>query len=169
MRVPPEIVVNGVVLAPTIFTAKPQVKCRNPGEIQKRNIIRSIAQRADAQVRPVARLSPIIATPASNLYPARTLDNRNILLRIGHFGSHAVDEVFQSMRSLHKEIAASGAVGVEVHHRLLPQLIDMRLHPLRRSKQPRLLAIPRAVDDCPPRLPALLHEFAESPRLFKLS
>src|SRR5579859_3024120 len=123
MRVPPEIVVNGVVLAPAVFAAKPQVKRRNPGKIQKRNIIRSIAQRADAQVWPVARLSAVVAAPASNLYPASTLDNRNILLRIGHFGSHAVDEVFQSMRTLHKEIAAPGAVGVEVHHRLLPQLI----------------------------------------------
>ena len=68
---------------------------------------------------------------------------------------------------LHAEEAAAVAVGVDVGDRVLPQLLRVRLGPLGRAEQHRLLAVPRAVDDRALRAPALLAQLAERPRLLE--
>src|SRR5215471_14901728 len=48
-----------------------------------------------------------------------------------------------------------------------PQFGFVRLDPFRRAEEARLLAVPRCIDDCPLRLPALLPQLAERARLLQ--
>ena len=85
----------------------------------------------------------------------------NVLLGIVHVAGHIVDESFQVMRAGSEPETAAVGVGIDVRGCVLLQLGAMGFHPLRRSQQPRLLAVPSAVNDGASRIPALLVEFPQ--------
>ena len=78
---------------------------------------------------------------------ARALQHAHVLLGIAHVARRLVDELLQRMRSTHLQEAATVAVGVDVGNAAGAQLVRMGLHPFGRAEEPRLLAIPGAIDD----------------------
>ena len=97
------------------------------------------------------------------------LPDRDLRLRIVDVARHAVDELLQRVRALHAQIAAAVAVGVDVDGGLLLQLVGVRLGPFGGAQQPRLFAVPHAVDDGALRLPALLQQRRRSARASSIS
>ena len=62
--------------------------------------------------------------------------------------------------------SAPVAIGVDISDRVLFKIRGMRLRPFGGTEQPRLFAIPEAVNDGPLRLPALLQQFGKPAHLF---
>jgi hypothetical protein len=79
----------------------------------------------------------------------------------------AIDELFQAVRSAQDQESAPVAIGIEIHGGVLAQFVGMGFGPFGRPQQHRFLAVPRAVNDCPARLPALLQQIAEGTRFFE--
>src|SRR5439155_1002507 len=75
-------------------------------------------------------------------------------LGVGDVPRHLVDELLERVRALDLEEAPAVGVGVDVGDGLLLQLGVVGLGPFRRAQQPRLLAVPRRVDDRALRRPA---------------
>ena len=86
------------------------------------------------------------------------LPNREFGFRIFDIARDSVDELFETVRAFHVEEPAVVAIGVDVDGGVLPQLVGMRFDPLGRPQQHRLFAVPCAIDDGPPRFPALLEQ-----------
>src|SRR5271170_7654955 len=65
------------------------------------------------------------------------------------------------MRPFRAKQSPPVAVGIDVGDSVLLQLRGMRLGPLRRSQQARLLAVPEAIDHGALRLPSLFKQFRQ--------
>src|SRR5207302_276117 len=94
------------------------------------------------------------------VYINSDVNSRGYLLAAG---SHAL----QRVRTCRQEIAPAVDVGVDVDRSVLPQLVPVRLDPLGRAEQARLLAVPGGVDDRAPRLPPLARELSQRARLLE--
>ena len=159
MRVPVEIVVDGVVDAAAVLSSVAQVQRGDSQMVQEDRIIRARSQRADAQVRPLPRLLPVGRGPISrevrNAPELHALPDRQLGFRVFHVPCHAVDEPLQRVRAFHLQVAAAVGVRVDINRGLAAQFLGVVFGPFRRAQQSLFLAVPHAQDDGAFGLPPL--------------
>src|ERR1017187_2272025 len=102
--------------------------------------------------------------------PARALPFGDAGVRFGvdDVPRDLVHEPLERVRAGGTEESAAVAVGVDIRDRLLREILGVRLDPLCRADQARLLAVPSRVHDRAPRLPPGPRERAERFRLGQL-
>ena len=151
-----------------VLAAEPAVERRNPGMLEERAEIRARAKCFDPQIGAIARLAACLPVSARDRLRLRPFPHRELRLGIDDVLLHVADETLERVRSAHAEKAAAVSIRVEVEHRLLRELLRVRLHPFGGAEQRRLLAVPRGVDERALRLPSLLHELAHRARFLEL-
>ena len=96
------------------------------------------------------------------------LPYRQLGLRIGNLPRYVIDEVLHRVGPVHLKKTAIVGIGIDVQHRVVAQFCRMLFHPFGGTEQSRLLAIPGAINNGPPRFPPLLAQFAQRSRFFQL-
>src|SRR5438477_11083574 len=71
------------------------------------------------------------------------------------------------MRAFDSEITAAVTVGIDVGDAVGAQYVIELLGPFGRAQEPRLFAVPRAVNNSALRFPSGLHELAKRTRFFQ--
>ena len=147
VRVPVKIVVNRMIDAAAVFSAKPEVRASDADVLEERREVGAGAESVDAQVGALRGfLAFFVGMPLSAMarkLPA--LPDGEFRFRILNVAGHVVDELFQRVRTCHSEIAASVAVGIDVGDGVLAKFVGVRLDPFGRAEQAGLFAIPRAI------------------------
>src|SRR2546425_5306745 len=127
--------------------------------LQERRVIRAGADGVDAQIDRLADLTTALGrVRLGDLPQLGALPHREFGLGVDDVLRHVVHEALQRVRPCRQEIAPAVHVRVDVDRSVLPQLVPVRLDPLGRAEQARLLAVPGGVDDRAPRLPPLVRE-----------
>ncbi len=135
MRVPVEIVIDGVIDPAIRLPAIPNVQCRHAKVVEERRIIRSIPQRPNSGVPAMPRLLSVFGVfRARNAHQVRSLPHRLLRLRIRDRLLYIIHKPLERMRSRSMQESASVGIGVHVHDSMFRQLFIVRLHPLRRSQ-----------------------------------
>src|SRR2546428_7035610 len=148
MRVPVEVVVDGVIDAAAGLTAVAEVEGRDAGVLQERRVVGPRPQRRDAQVLPLAGLAPLLGrVRVGDAAQLLTLPHAEAGLGIGHVPRYLIDELLQAVRPGQAEVAATVRIAVQVRDGVRGKLVRMRLDPLRGPEQARLLAVPGRVHD----------------------
>ncbi len=99
--------------------------------------------------------------------PATDAEMNQLRLGVLDVALDGADHVLERVRASRVEDAAPVAVAVDVDRGVLAQFLGVRLGPLGRAEQARLLAVPRREDDRAPRLPALLQQLAQRARFLE--
>ena len=133
-------------MPPLVLAAEADVERRNAEVLEERRVSRSPIRarrcaQSGARCGPSAFSSGFALVDRARLRRFQTLTLR---FRIGDVARDVVHEVLERVRASAVEKAAAVAVGVDVDDRFLLQLGGVRLDPLGRSEQRRLLAVPRA-------------------------
>src|SRR2546426_2964869 len=111
MRVPVEIVVNGMVDAAVVFPAETDIERRHAVVLQKSCVIRTGTERGDAQVSALANFFALLRSLGiGDFVELLTFPNTKFRFRVENFSRDIVAEFFQRVRALDFEIAA--AVGI---------------------------------------------------------
>src|SRR2546422_289267 len=136
--------------------------------LQERRVIRAGAEGVDAQIDRLADLTTALGrVRLGDLPQLGALPHREFGLGVDDVLRHVVHEALQRVRPCRQEIAPAVHVWVEVDRSVLPQLVPVRLDPLGRAEQARLLAVPGGVDDRAPRLPSLTRQLSQGARLLE--
>ncbi len=72
------------------------------------------------------------------------------------------------MRPGNIQVSAAVGIRIDISYGVGAKLVGMRLHPFRRSDQPRFLRIPRAINNRPLGFPSFFGHLPQHPRLFHL-
>ncbi len=167
MRVPVEIVVNGMVNAAAVFAAEPDVQRGDAVVLQKSRVIGTGAESGDAQVDALANFLALLGSfGVGNFVELLALPGGEFCFRVGDFARDILAELFQRVRAFNAEIAAAIAVGIDVRDAVRAQFVVVLLGPFGRAEKAGLFAIPRAINNGAFRFPAGLDELTESPRFF---
>src|SRR5579864_5453303 len=168
MRVPVEIVIDGVILALATFAAKAHVYSGNSTVIQKRSIIGPVAQSTNAHVRAMTQLfASFCPRGVSNTKRMSALPDGDVLFRVINVPRNPVEEALQRVRSGDTQKPASVVVGVDISNRMLLKFVQMGFQPFRGTDQAGLFTIPRGVNNGAFGPPALFVEFTQGPRFFQ--
>src|SRR6266566_8743804 len=154
-----------MVDASAVFAAKAEIQRRHAVVLQKRGVVRPRAERRNSQVRALADFFTLLrGSCVRDVAEPGAGPNAEFCFRVGDIPSHVVAEFFEGVRPFYVEIAAPVAVRIDVRYGVRAQFLVVLLGPFRRAKKPRLLAIPRAVNDGSLRLPARLNQLPKRPR-----
>ncbi len=166
MRVPVEIVVDGVVDAAAILASVAQVQRGHAQVVEEGRIIRARAERSDAQVRPLPLRRGRIGRGAGHAPELHPLPDGQFGFGVLHVARHAVDELFQRVGAFHVQVAAAVGVRVDIHGGIAAQFLGVVFGPFGRAQQSLFLAIPNAQDDGALGLPSLVDQGGQPARLF---
>src|SRR5947209_2818078 len=128
MRVPVEIIIDGVVLALAAFPAKTHVYGCYTRMVKKRSVIGAVTQRADAPVSPLAKLlAHLCSAGIGNAQQMGAVPYGNMFLRIINVTGHAVEKALQRMRSGDAQKAPAVVIRVDVSYGVLLEFFNMGL------------------------------------------
>src|SRR5437764_15154084 len=147
MRVPVEIIINGMVDTAAVFSSIAEIQRRNAQVPEKGGIVGSGTQGADSEVRARARFSAFFRRPVLDTRQLVAFPDGHVCFRVPDISRYAVDESLECVRPGHVEVTATVRIRVDVNGGLGPQFIRMGLDPLRRTEQTLFFPIPRAVHD----------------------
>ena len=164
-----EGIVDRMVRAARRLPAEAEVEGRDAEMLKEGRVVRPGAQGLEPQVRGAP--SPLFWIPGDPRTSRRARCRSAMLtLRFGvdDVPRDLVHEPLERVRAARAEEPAAVAVRVQIGDRLFRKLVRVRLDPLRRADETRLLAVPRRVHDRALRPPAGLRERAERLRLGQL-
>src|SRR5262250_514637 len=108
MRIPVEVIVDGVVDAAAVFAAKAKVQSGDPVMLQEGAVVGARAERANPQVRSRTGFLPFgRVVGAADLPEPSALPDRELGLRVLDVSRHFIDESFQRVRAFGAKVAAA--------------------------------------------------------------
>ena len=129
--------------------------------LQEGREIRPRSQRPDSEVGLGSDLAPLVCRGrVGDGAQSCALPDAEPSLGIFDIARDIVDELLQRVRSGHAEEATTIRIRIQVRHGLFPELVCVRLDPLRGAEQRGLFTVPGGVDDGTARLPPLFEQLA---------
>src|SRR5208337_210777 len=126
VRVPIEVVVDGVINSAGAFAAESHVQGSHSCVIEERGVIRAVTQRADAQFSPIAQLFALLnVAGASDAPQIGALPHRDVLLRVLNLALDLVSGALQRVRARDVQVTARAGIGVDIDNGVLPKFILM--------------------------------------------
>src|SRR6185437_9926242 len=157
-----------MVRAASTLAVEPEIHRGNAEVLQERRVIGAGSERADRQIRALARCLASCRWGTHDFGRAHPALQRRTGFRIGNVACDSVDELLEYVRATDAQISASGVVAVQICDCMRAQVRGMRLRPFRGAQYGRFLAVPCSVDDRALWIPSLFLESAECAHLFEL-
>src|SRR5258707_793040 len=167
MRIPVEIVIDGMVDAASVFASKSDVQRGYAVVLQECGVVRARTERRNAQISSLANFLALLRSLGiGDFVELLAFPNAHFRFGVEYLARNIVAEFFQRMRALHFEISAAVGIRVNIRDTVRAQFVIMLLGPFGRAKQAGLFSVPRAVNDGALGLPSRLHQLPKRPSFF---